>query len=1638
MSNQQSEEQGRPSDSDDWRAPPPHLTPSTGTDGFVSASSHVSPPPPGQRQRAESETSGERTSSPGALSGLTATVHTDSRGRRYFQETSTNLRIDIFDYDGQPIPASPTAAPTQLQNDNDGPQPSSTLSDESDLTPETRSDAPATDNPESLLKALLDEIEPSELSPKHIGTLQAVYGALVTSRTRLLNTTAVVVDQRKSSLETRESLQQFRDETAERFTAFDEALTTDRTSLERCIQDNLKLLAELGQSEETMAHILQQVRSPGFGHGRPLPVLPQLSTQGHQEINEPMVNELNSALPPRQPHETMDEFRRRAALSAASKRRAADAFPLPAFKSDSARPSAPAHVKYTRFEDPGSISSAPRYRQRDPEAVSTGFGPSVSAIDRASGIGKPTFDAMEEFNAEAEALIRSIIYRQVGTELANVPSRVRAPKLDNPSKFSGANNHQGFITFVEELTTWMRASFMGGPGTDTYRITVLKTFLAGNALQWFLDYVETKTGNSLIPYEFDSIICAMHQRFVTAATAQQASREFEAVKYKAENGPLKLMDELLDASNRMREPMPDFIIRQRFMRLLPDYIGGLMNLHRNLSAEYSDIATLRYHANQIWDVYNINNKLTRNTAGINTSTPAAASSTAPRPPAAARRESPRPTSSQPHPPERRAPYGNATAAATQGTQTVIGPNAHKKCYKCGYMGHIGTDKICPKYTDPPRVAAQRVEDGYVEEDHAEVDYSDHHHAHELVDDHWGGSQYDPDAAPDDHPSPEDLGELVNLDNEPTPRIGAMHFQGYAMRVEPDLLDLMDTDISPSPLVIGTTLTRTQSLLLEARLQGSAPSPTLAVAELYEETAVHDIIVLREYRRGNLMDPFSDAELDELRRELVLEHEYPVSRYTNYDDVMHHFRLHEGPATSESMDEWAAITTLGAAEHCEIEAAVVRSMRLGHHMNLSTGVLAMGIDRLTSDAAEYVPHLQALREAQSEAAAVRDTAQLALDEADARTNPHSTGRAQGIRRRTLEVYEEVLADVTALHAGHSQSIRHLEALQSVIVEELRIRLAEQQGEADSDGPRESSTPGSSDEEGEVEREVDPSLDDSDGDSESPPPSYRSDSTHNPNASPPVSESGDLPAGSSLTHLDWHDIMAAAATATNFAVNRDTGVAPVDAVFGPPEYSAAANEATIDSSSASPLTDQGESSSTGLADVPQLEVEPSSSTSASEAPTLSLMSRRLVGEYYPHLRDDSEHGAGGSHAYFGSEFEDRSAGELQFIFGEGQDGLDRNWPTLPEIDTGVSLQDHIAQREMERNNTATLDGSPSAPDPVDDASTPDLIDFSSEVEEYTLVDLGRSTPEPRASDELVVQAVLPILGQPTAERCSIYVDCNGTLYTRISQLPDDHYLSPAMHAEHIIATNEAVSARASELNCSPNVVRSMIETGTTVQGMRERVGFRDEPPQLLPGGAFYERLASSDPEHDDSRALPGFRVQTLAQRIEHIANVNRADSIPRVGIASQPIRDIQKIACLTAELEIGGSKAYILFDSGSNTDSLTPEYARSANCNVFRLEEPVTLQLGCVGSRSHINFGARPSINFGGIKGHAYFDVANLDRYDGIIGTPFMIKHGLVLDFLNRQIIFPKGRVIQGLTVMADLSLVKSRQEAAAARPVHSRA
>jgi hypothetical protein len=72
-------------------------------------------------------------------------------------------------------------------------------------------------------------------------------------------------------------------------------------------------------------------------------------------------------------------------------------------------------------------------------------------------------------------------------------------------------------------------------------------------------------------------------------------------------------------------------------------------------------------------------------------------------------------------------------------------------------------------------------------------------------------------------------------------------------------------------------------------------------------------------------------------------------------------------------------------------------------------------------------------------------------------------------------------------------------------------------------------------------------------------------------------------------------------------------------------------------------------------------------------------------------------------------------------------------------------------------------------------------------------------------------------------------------------------------------------------------------------------------------------------------------------------------------------------------------------------------------VDTLEDPHVLQLGTVGSRSIIKYGADVPVKVANVSATSYVDIANFDRYDMIIGTPWMRKHKVVLDFVTNRVI-----------------------------------
>ncbi|KAF7982373.1 hypothetical protein HWV62_29120 [Athelia sp. TMB] len=179
----------------------------------------------------------------------------------------------------------------------------------------------------------------------------------------------------------------------------------------------------------------------------------------------------------------------------------------------------------------------------------------------------------------------------------------------------------------------------------------------------------------------------------------------------------------------------------------------------------------------------------------------------------------------------------------------------------------------------------------------------------------------------------------------------------------------------------------------------------------------------------------------------------------------------------------------------------------------------------------------------------------------------------------------------------------------------------------------------------------------------------------------------------------------------------------------------------------------------------------------------------------------------------------------------------------------------------------------------------------------------------------------------------------------------------------------------------------------------------------GGDEYYGDGSSYVDNGDEYygALGEYSSSLYTMRQEHSANIHRPVLV--AGTIARPQHNQNTISCLVT---INGHEVLALFDSGSTTDSITPEFGFTSRTWQFKLDEQITLQLGCIGSRSKIVYGAVAPVLVVGISEEMYFDVVNIDKYDTILGTPFLQRHGILLDF-------KRGGVIANDTFFRSFSL-----------------
>ena len=91
------------------------------------------------------------------------------------------------------------------------------------------------------------------------------------------------------------------------------------------------------------------------------------------------------------------------------------------------------------------------------------------------------------------------------------------------------------------------------------------------------------------------------------------------------------------------------------------------------------------------------------------------------------------------------------------------------------------------------------------------------------------------------------------------------------------------------------------------------------------------------------------------------------------------------------------------------------------------------------------------------------------------------------------------------------------------------------------------------------------------------------------------------------------------------------------------------------------------------------------------------------------------------------------------------------------------------------------------------------------------------------------------------------------------------------------------------------------------------------------------------------------------------------------------------------KINGHQIRALLDTGSMADFLSTTVVDQLELQKEYYSKPLSVQLAVHGSRSKINCGARVNFQYQNINCERRFDIANLDNYDAILGTPFLFQH-----------------------------------------------
>jgi hypothetical protein len=108
------------------------------------------------------------------------------------------------------------------------------------------------------------------------------------------------------------------------------------------------------------------------------------------------------------------------------------------------------------------------------------------------------------------------------------------------------------------------------------------------------------------------------------------------------------------------------------------------------------------------------------------------------------------------------------------------------------------------------------------------------------------------------------------------------------------------------------------------------------------------------------------------------------------------------------------------------------------------------------------------------------------------------------------------------------------------------------------------------------------------------------------------------------------------------------------------------------------------------------------------------------------------------------------------------------------------------------------------------------------------------------------------------------------------------------------------------------------------------------------------------------------------------------------------------CPTAVLKVNGVDAFICFDSGSELDAISPDFARAVGIKPTAKDASIKVCLATKGSTSTTSYEVEVNIDLGEATLEHPLEVLNLDRWDVILGSYFCEHYNVRIDYEKKVI------------------------------------